>query len=128
MKDTNNTIKWTDRSLTQPPMNTETQNKHTPGPWTIRSESMSFASVDIITDTRPGLTLARVLMDLPQSDANANLIRSAPELAEALKAFCIEFESIAKAEGWSAAEYSSNHALLKARAALAKAGLGGMGK
>ena len=65
---------------------------HTPGPWTSRGTCIygSGAKVAEVPSrlTTPGATLFPV-----EATANARLIAAAPELLDALKAFCGDYES-----------------------------------
>src|SRR6266704_837085 len=67
--------------------------KHTPGPWKLESESRGPDGSDlVITDARGGYTIAVCAVgstginDVDEAEANARLLRSAPDLLKTLKA------------------------------------------
>lgn len=65
--------------------------KHTPGPWTVCAEDVDektgeYDEPSVVTDSDNPITIAIVRVGLSESDANAHLIASAPELLEACTA------------------------------------------
>ena len=87
--------------------------KHSPGPWSIGPEIQNgrFAGVTI----KASATVAVVTSGCGSQEANARLIAAAPELLEALKSVCRDWEKIAdKTPCWMPS-------ISQARAAIEKA-------
>jgi hypothetical protein len=67
-------------------MNTETKAKHTPGPWEIEGDTDIYSQEgELLASAYGFFDAARNLKDTPETQANARLIATAPELLQALK-------------------------------------------
>lgn len=84
---------------------------HTPGPWLVGEEA-DDGTIDIVSDARPYVCEVIPGAVDKWTRSNALLIAAAPDLLEALKGMIVSYELEAS---------PLNPALLKARAALAKA-------
>ncbi len=70
--------------------------KHTPGPWVIGTNDATDNEVIIRCDDVDGLAIATavidpIALDIAETDANARLISSAPDLLNALQMFLDEY-------------------------------------
>lgn len=113
-------------------MNTETQTKHTPGPWTYADGHLQTWA--IYACNSGGIASPEPIANIPRpdnddsgymaADSNAQLMAAAPELADCCLTALAEF-----GEKRPADHYPATQALFdKLTTAFAKAGLGGMGK
>lgn len=77
-------------------MSQEIKHTFTPGPWVISKLGAVFAPNGKNAGNREGIELAEIYgsFNAPgtQDYANARLIAAAPELLEALEAYCLAFE------------------------------------
>ena len=83
-------------------------NGHTPGPWIVDAPGM----VATKATGADGWEICDIRDDVPECDANADLIAAAPELLEALEALTANYADV---------EPGGSKNVDKARAALAKA-------
>jgi hypothetical protein len=76
---------------------------HTPGPWSLTLGTLfngkTYARAVVDRDGRSVRVSAMTLSGGDECDANARLIAAAPELLEALRAFCSQDASHGMTEG-----------------------------